>query len=53
MNTFDVLELLELEEFDSTAIADDDFYNYLTIAEFMEHYYPADDCSVDDECFID
>ncbi len=40
MTNFDVLELLQLEEFDSTDIDDDSF---LSVAEFIDRYYPAKD----------
>ena len=40
MNNLDVLELLELEEFDSTDI-DDDNYSFLSVDEFIDLYYPT------------
>ncbi len=42
MNNLDVLELLELEEFDSTDI-DDDSYSFLSVDEFIDRYYPTKD----------
>ena len=53
MTTNNTVKFVELDFFDSYAIADDDFYNYLTVAEFVEHYYANDDCEDNDAGLID